>query len=187
MQKRRTCGTRPKSSTWIHSEVTQTAQAGKNKKAIASIINNHNSITPSIQCNSPSIESRPITSTDIVTAPTSNWVKMRSTGPRTDSGKTRDQCDEESDLRARSCSNSYRQVHFVLHSHHDNRRVSGHIARSGARITPTKNCVIPHALAAWSYTPIYISFIAATNTITAAGIPIEREQLQHCSLKSEAS
>jgi hypothetical protein len=129
MQKRRTSGTRPKSSTWIHSEVTQTAQAGKNKKAIASIINNHNSITPSIQCNSPSIESRPITSTDIVTAPTSNWVKMRSTGPRTDSGKTRDQCDEESDLRARSCSNSYRQVHFVLHSHHDNRRVSGHIAQ----------------------------------------------------------
>jgi hypothetical protein len=61
------------------------------------------------------------------------------------------------------------------------------LPRSGARITPTKNCVIPHALAALSYTPIYISFIAATNTITAAGTPIEREQLQHCSLKSEAS
>ena len=55
-------------------------QAGRKKKAMASIRYTPTNITPSIQFDSPSIATNPTIRTEIVTAATSKGVKIRSNG-----------------------------------------------------------------------------------------------------------
>ena len=54
---------------------------------------------------------------------------------------------------------------------------SATLPTNATRITPTKNFVTPHALAAWSYTQTCISLNLATNALTTAGTTIEPERL----------